>query len=572
MEERDHYIDELLNADFSMTEYGHHLLPYAASYCGGAGDHQDNFFSSEGNLHHLDNGFLSSAAVNRYLPDNGGFFADNHVPPELIDSYPRFRHYQYEDTILDNPLESEFNLLSISTPSYQSGYPRAAPPSIQRLRAQSAARAQNIHNMGMNSYSAGAYENNTNQIPLNGHSNCSSNYGRNNLNGVSSVYRPRAYPPLNCRADYEIGTCNYTYPSYNCRPALTNGIGSSSSSSSSSLMPSRRPIYSSLNDLRGKIFMAAKDQLGCRFLQNKFEEGDREDIHMIFTEVKDHICELMTDQFGNYLIQKFFKVCSEEQMTQLLYLLIKDERKFKEICSDMHGTRAVQKLLEHLTTPEQRSVVIAVLRRITLALIKNNNGQHVIQHCLKYFPNEDNKHILNVVADNCLDVATDKSGCCVLQQCLTHSVGESRDRLIAQITSNALVLSEHPYGNYVVQYILGFKIVQVTSDIMAQLSGNYVSLSMNKYGSNVVEQCLKQSEGDEALPIIEELIHSPNFLRVLQDPYGNYVAQSALMVSKGEAQHTMVRLVLVNYPFLHSHPHGKRVLARTKGIKLRVHD
>ncbi|KAL6545911.1 hypothetical protein OROGR_009785 [Orobanche gracilis] len=556
----DHYIDELLNsADFSMTEYGHHLLSYAAGYYGGAEDHLDNVFSSDGNLHHLDNGFISSAAINRYLPDNGGFFADNYVPPELIDSYTRFRHFHYGDTILDNSLESEFNLLSISTQSYQSGCPAAALPSIQRLRAQSAARAHNIQSMEMN----------TNQFPLNGLSNCSSNYGRNTLNGVSSVYLPRG---LSRRADYEIGNRNYTYPCYNCRPALTNGIGSSSPSSSSTFTPSTRPIYSSLNDLRGKIVLAAKDQFGCRFLQNKFEEGDREDIHMIFTEVKDHICELMTDQFGNYLIQKFFKVCSEEQMTQLLYFLIKDERKFKEICSDMHGTRAVQKLLEHLTTPEQRSIVIAVLRRITLALIKNNNGQHVIQHCLKHFPNEDNKHILNVVADNCLDVATDKSGCCVLQQCLTHSVGESRDRLIAQIISNALVLSEHPYGNYVVQYILGFKIVQVTLDIMAQLSGNYVSLSMNKYGSNVVEQCLKQSEGDEALPIIEELIHSPNFLRVLQDPYGNYVAQSALMVSKGEAQHTMVRLVLVNYPFLHSHPHGKRVLARTRGIKLRVHD
>ncbi|KAL6492529.1 hypothetical protein OROGR_033330 [Orobanche gracilis] len=569
MEERDHYIDQLLNsAEFSMTEYGHHLLPYAAGYCVGVGvgvgDHHDNVFSSYDNLHHPDYEFLSSAAVNRYLPDNGGFFPDNHVQTEFIDSYNRFRHLHYEDTILDNPLESEFNRLSISNPSYQSAYPAAAPPSIQKLRAQSAARAQNIQNMGMNSYSSGAYENNTNQISLNGLSNCSSNYGRNNLNGFSSVYRPRA--------DYEIGTLNNTYPSLNCRPAVTKGIGSSSSSSSSSIMPSRRPIYSSLNDLRGKIVTAAKDQLGCRFLQNKFDEGDREDIHMIFTEVKDHISELMTDQFGNYLIQKFFKVCSEEQMTQLLCLLIKDERKFKEICSDMHGTRAVQKLLEHLTTPEQRSVVVAVLRRITLALIKNNNGQHVIQHCLKYFPNEDNKHILNVVADHCLEVATDKSGCCVLQQCLTHSVGESRDRLIAQITSNALVLSVHPYGNYVVQYILGFKVVKVTSDIMTQLSGNYVSLSMNKYGSNVVEQCLKQSEGDEALPIIEELIHSPNFLRVLQDPYGNYVAQSALMVSKGEAQHTMVRLVLLNYPFLHSHPHGKRVLARMKGIKQRVHD
>lgn len=83
-----------------------------------------------------------------------------------------------------------------------------------------------------------------------------------------------------------------------------------------------------------------------------------------------------------------------------------------------------------------------------------------------------------------------------------------------------------------VQYILGLKIMHATADIMAQLSGNYVSLSMNKYGSNVVERCLRESEGDHTLSIIEEIIYSPNFLRVLQDPYGNYVAQSALAMSK----------------------------------------
>lgn len=51
-----------------------------------------------------------------------------------------------------------------------------------------------------------------------------------------------------------------------------------------------------------------------------------------------------------------------------------------------------------------------------------------------------------MVADNCLDIATDKSGCCVLQQCVEHALGEPRERLLAEITSNALILSEHPYG------------------------------------------------------------------------------------------------------------------------------
>ncbi|KAL2552354.1 Pumilio-like protein 11 [Forsythia ovata] len=109
-------------------------------------------------------------------------------------------------------------------------------------------------------------------------------------------------------------------------------------------------------------------------------------------------------------------------------------------------TRAMQKLLEHLTSPEQKSIAISVISCITVPLTKSLSGHHVIQHCLKFFSNEDNKYILNAVADNCLDIATDKSGCCVIQQCVAHAQGEPWDRLVQEITVNALVLSVHPYG------------------------------------------------------------------------------------------------------------------------------
>lgn len=73
---------------------------------------------------------------------------------------------------------------------------------------------------------------------------------------------------------------------------------------------------------------------------------------------------------------------------------------------------------------------------------------------------------------------------------------------------------------------------QVTADILEQLAGNYVSLSTNKYGSNVVEKCMKESSEDQAMQIIDEIIRSKSFLAVLQDAYGNYVAQSAYAIAK----------------------------------------
>lgn len=82
------------------------------------------------------------------------------------------------------------------------------------------------------------------------------------------------------------------------------------------------------------------------------------------------------------------------------------------------------------------------------------------------------------------------------------------------------------------QNILGLRIPHYSSEIVRQLAGSLVHLSMNKYGSNVVEKLLKECDEIEARVIIEEIVSSPNFLMVLQDPFGNYVVQSALAVSK----------------------------------------
>lgn len=98
------------------------------------------------------------------------------------------------------------------------------------------------------------------------------------------------------------------------------------------------------------------------------------------------------------------------------------------------------------------------------------------------------------------------------------------------------------------QFILGLRLPQYTTDIIRQLQGNFVYLAMNKYGSNVVEKCLKESTDDQISEVINELVYSKDFLMLLQDQYGNYVAQSAIGVAKVYICRTLfcnkVRLVL----------------------------
>ncbi|KAL4561017.1 hypothetical protein LXL04_033177 [Taraxacum kok-saghyz] len=320
------------------------------------------------------------------------------------------------------------------------------------------------------------------------------------------------------------------------------------------------------DDFGERIYCMAKDQQGCRSLQKKFSEGTREDLEIIFREVIDHVVELMTDPFGNYLVQKLLEVCDNHQHMQILRVITRKPGDLVRISCDMHGTRAVQKVVETLKTREQCSMVVSALKPGIVGLMKNMNGNHVAQRFLQYLKPEFNEFLFEAASMKCIELATDRHGCCVLQKCLSHSDGEPRRRLIREITSNALILSQDPYGNYVVQYVFEVQLPWATSAILDQLEGNYGDLSMQKYSSNVVEKCLKNAREERRICIINELMNNPRLDQIMQDPYGNYVIQAALRSSKGALREALVDAIKPHVPALRTSPYGKKVLS-SNGLK-----
>ncbi|CAN8253013.1 unnamed protein product [Cochlearia groenlandica] len=321
------------------------------------------------------------------------------------------------------------------------------------------------------------------------------------------------------------------------------------------------PKYSSIEEARGKIYYMAKDQHGCRFLQRKFAERDGNDIEMIFQEIKDYISELMVDPFGNYLVQKLLEVCNEEQRMQIVRSIARKHGVLVKISCDMHGTRAVQKIVETVKRQEEISMIMSSLKHGVVTLIKNVNGNHVVQRCLQYLLPYCEKFLFEAVITHCVELATDRHGCCVLQKCIGSSNGEQKQHLVSEIASNALLLSQDPFGNYVLQYVFELKLEWATNEILEQLEGNYTELSMQKCSSNVVEKCLKLADDKHIGSIIGELISYGGFDQVMLDPYGNYVVQAALKLSKGSVHSVLVDAIKLYISSLRTNPYGKKVLS-----------
>ncbi|KAF3427722.1 hypothetical protein E2986_11106 [Frieseomelitta varia] len=77
-----------------------------------------------------------------------------------------------------------------------------------------------------------------------------------------------------------------------------------------------------LRDLANHIVEFSQDQHGSRFIQQKLERASASEKQLVFQEILTSAYSLMTDVFGNYVIQKFFEFGTPEQKSTLAQKVI----------------------------------------------------------------------------------------------------------------------------------------------------------------------------------------------------------------------------------------------------------
>ena len=266
---------------------------------------------------------------------------------------------------------------------------------------------------------------------------------------------------------------------------------------------------------------------------------------------------MMIDPFGNYLMQKLCEHCSNHQRTVLVESVAAE---IPNVSTNMHGTRAVQKVVDQLKTPEHINIIRNALSKHAVEMIKDLNGNHVIQKCLQKFDTESKQFLYDSVCNRLREVAMHRHGCCVLQRCIDFGSTAQQTQLINEVVKNALPLVQDPFGNYVVQYVLDLDSPQINKNIVQNFIGSLAKLATNKFSSNVVEKCLKTSTPEIRTLLYQELTSNPQHLpRMLQDQYANYVIQTAFGIANPQEFQMLSNAVRPFLSVIKNTPHGKRI-------------
>jgi len=312
----------------------------------------------------------------------------------------------------------------------------------------------------------------------------------------------------------------------------------------------------------GEFLDKARDQAGCRQLQDQLTSASPATVSAIFEDILSEIVELMEDTFGNYLAQKLMEVISSEERGILVDRVLPS---ITSIARNSHGTRSVQKLVETVSTPDQIARFEAALRPETLSLLLDPNASHVVQRCLHYWPPHHTRFIFDTMVHNCREVAMDRSGCCVLQKYLGKDISpQHQARMLAQeVVRHALELVVDPFGNYVLQTVISKEFDQVNEQIVDTLQFCLRELAMQKFSSHVFQTLLKHLHHPNAVDKMVRPFTDPrHVVMLLTDQYANYVMQTVIDKASGRLLDEMLASIQQCIPALRTSDAGRKILSK----------
>lgn len=315
------------------------------------------------------------------------------------------------------------------------------------------------------------------------------------------------------------------------------------------------------------VLALSKDQCGCRFLQRKIDEDFATNYPLIFNCAYHNAAELMVDPFGNYLIQKVTESAGPDELGMILNNI---GPSVYFISVNQYGTRAFQRLIDCLSIPEHHSMVQAFVTPHLVNLIRDTNGNHVVQKCIQKFQDRDLQFIVDSVAKNIVPISTHKHGCCVIQKLINKCNPVQVAQLGRKIVDNSLILMEDQFGNYVVQYLISLELQSFNSELLAIVSSYIVELSCQKFSSNVVEKCLRIHVYRNSVhlmnPLLLTVLSQEVLTRLARDQFGNYVVQTAIDVSPLAYKVKFASSLLPILPSIRFTTFGKRIHSKISTI------
>ncbi|KAK6528683.1 hypothetical protein TWF694_003927 [Orbilia ellipsospora] len=278
------------------------------------------------------------------------------------------------------------------------------------------------------------------------------------------------------------------------------------------------------------------DQGASVFLQHKLKDFDHPEHKIeIVNAIVDKAFPLMTNRFGNFLVQRCFEF-GEPYHVEAIMKLIKG--RVIQLSMDAFGCHVIQRALDTVPEPFKAMIIQELLRNIP-DTVMHRYACHVWQKLFEVrwvgTPPQIMKYMNEALAGMWPDIAMGETGSLVVQNIFENCLEEDKRPCVNEVLTNLDMIARGQFGNWCIQHICEHGAPRDQSLALDMVLHNAVEYSMDQYASKVVEKCLKSSVAPGFLDRFLERVCEGRpdrprlpIIDIASDQYGNYLIQLIL--------------------------------------------
>ncbi|KAF3200998.1 hypothetical protein TWF192_003373 [Orbilia oligospora] len=278
------------------------------------------------------------------------------------------------------------------------------------------------------------------------------------------------------------------------------------------------------------------DQGASVFLQHKLKDFDHPEHKIeIINAIVDKAFPLMTNRFGNFLVQRCFEY-GEPYHVEAMMKLIKN--RVVQLSMDAFGCHVIQRALDTVPEPFKVMIIQELLHRIP-ETVMHRYACHVWQKLFEVRwvgnPPQVMKFMNEALAGMWPEIAMGETGSLVVQNIFENCLEEDKRPCVNEVLANLDMIARGQFGNWCIQHICEHGAPRDQSLALDMVLHNAVEYSMDQYASKVVEKCLKSSVAPGFLErylerVCEGRPDRPRLpiIDIASDQYGNYLIQLIL--------------------------------------------
>lgn len=287
-----------------------------------------------------------------------------------------------------------------------------------------------------------------------------------------------------------------------------------------------------------------------------------EEFELLHDEILPSVVHLMSNKFGNYVVQKLMEHGTPDHRKSLAKAM---EGNVLSLASQLYGCFVLQTALE-VFEEDDRAMIAEELKQHVLECIDHHHANHVLRKCVEVLPYDKAAFVFRHLEGNVEEIARHVYGCRLLQLVLIKYKDHIGDiqKLIDELVQAVNALACDTYGNYVVQHLVVYGDPYYKSNVHQMLLSKLVSLLQHQAASHVIEKMYEHGSREEREAILDHLLGEGGRVlpQLMRDRYANHVLQRMIDFSDREEARRLRDAMLPHSHVLNEEVHGKYLLLR----------